>query len=121
MNVSKYLFLLVTIVFSLKTSAQSSSIQENMNISNFTTSTESEVFFFDNESDICFIDFANFNVNINSVTVKDANGQEVFSEEVWDLPVNTIYELSTRDFKSGTYHLILNTYKGNMSKDIEIR
>lgn len=121
MNVSKYLFVLVTIVFSLKASAQSSSTKENVNISNFTTSNESEVFFFDNESEICFIDFANFNVNINSISLKDAYGQEIFSEEVWDLPVNTIYELSTRDYKSGTYHLILSTYKGNMSKDIEIR
>lgn len=121
MNVSKYLFVLITVFFALNTTAQTASLEENTNLSNFTTSNESEVFFFDTEGSICFIDFANFNVNINSVTLINDKGQEVFSEEVWDLPVNTIYELSTKDFKSGTYQLVLNSYKGNMSKDIQIQ
>lgn len=121
MNVSKYLFLVVISIFALHSNAQTATLEGNISISNFTTSAEAEVFFFDSEEEICFVDFANFNLNINSIFFVDAKGNEIFSEEVWDLPVNTIYELSTKDLKSGTYHLILNTYKGNMSKDIEIR
>jgi hypothetical protein len=121
MNVSKYLFLLVTTFFSLNANAQSANLETNMNITDFTTTTEAEVFFFDTEGDICFIDFANFNLNINSVSVLDENGVELFSDEVWDLPVNTIYEVSTKDLKPGPYKLVLNTYKGNISKNINVK
>ena len=119
----KQVFLLVMFLYGCSniTFAQSASIKESVDINQFTTSTESETFFFDSEGSICFIDFANFNVNINSVSIYDPAGIQLLSEEVWDLPVNSIYEVDTSKFKSGTYTLVLNTYKGNIRKDISIK
>lgn len=122
MNV-KQVFLLVMFLYGCSniTFAQSASLEESIDINQFTTSTESEIFFFDSEGSICFIDFANFNVNINAVSIYDPAGNQLLSEEVWDLPVNSIYEVDTSKFRSGTYTLVLNTFKGNIRKDIRIK
>ncbi len=122
MNVSK-VFLLVMFLFGYSniSFAQSASLEESVDINQFTTSAESEIFFFDSEGSICFIDFANFNVNINAVSIYDPAGKQLLSEEVWDLPVNSIYEVDTSNYKTGTYTLVLNTYKGNIRKDISIK
>lgn len=122
MNVRKLFFvLLIATFYAAGANAQTASLDGNLDINNFITSSESDIFFFDNEGEICFIDFANFNVNINSVTLLDKQGNEVFTEEVWDLPVNAIYELNTKDIREGEYALILNTYKGNIRKDLNIK
>ena len=103
MNVRKlFLILLMATFYATGSNAQTASLDGNLDIANFITSSESEILFFDNEGEICFIDFANFNVNINSISLLDKKGKEVFTEEVWDLPVNAIYELNTKDIQKDT-------------------
>jgi len=78
-------------------------------------------FFVDNESKIYYIDFESINVNLNDIVVKDQSGNIVYKEELWNLPVNTIYELDYTTFKPGNYDIELRAYTGVIRKTITVK
>ena len=81
---------------------------------------ESWSFFHDEESQIYFIDFESITLNVSDVIVKDAGGEIVFSEEVIDLPVDTIYELDYSELGSGTYEVELHSFTKILKREISI-
>ena len=108
--------------FSVSSQAQpsvSDATQELVSIEN--ASNNPEAFFMDYDEKVYFIDFERFNVNINRISLVDKVGKELFSQEVWDLPVNTIYELDLKKYKFGQYTIKVETFKGLVYQEFELR
>jgi len=76
--------------------------------------------FSDDENQTYFIDFEKINVNLSEIAVTNKRGEVIFKDEVYDLPVNSIYELDTSEFGSGDYVVELRTYTGVIKKDISV-
>ncbi len=72
----------------------------------------------DMDSRTYFIDFEQLAVNVNEVLVIDAEGNVVWQEEVYDLPVNSIYELDFSAYKSGQYTIELQAFTGVIRKQV---
>lgn len=79
---------------------------------------ENWTFYHDKDHKVYYIDFETINVNLNELKIKDSNGDVVFHEELWNLPVNTIYELDFSKFKPGNYQVELRTFTGYIKKDV---
>lgn len=72
----------------------------------------------DAESSTYYIDFEQLAVNLNDIVVLDNHGKVLWREEVYDLPVNTIYELDFSRFSPGEYLVELRAYTGVIRKVI---
>ena len=105
--------------------AQTAAITENNTIdieSNDLPSLEGDewTFYLDSESNVYYIDFETISVNLSDIKVKDENGDTVLKDDLWDLPVNTIYELDFKDLKPGKYQVELRSYTGMITKEVTI-
>jgi hypothetical protein len=107
-------------VFSL--SAQSSSLASiSNNASQQILDSEDWSFYADKESMVLFIDFEKIKVNLSDITVKNHSGEVVFREEVWQLPVNTIFEINYAGFKSGLYQVEIRSFTGILKKELIVQ
>lgn len=109
----------------LSLQAQSASIEISPSIGSeeFESLTINEndwTFFLDADSKTYYIDFENISVNLNDVKVYDESGEIVKEDDLWNLPVNTIYELNFEDMTPGKYQIELRTYTGKFTKEITI-
>jgi len=75
-------------------------------------------FYLDGEQRLYYIDFESINVNLSNIKVKNSKGQVVLSDDVADLPVNTIYELDMKNMESGKYHIELTSFIGVIRKEV---
>lgn len=103
--------------------AQFSFAQTSVSSEDIQSSTDFEIqdnwsFFGDAENDVLFIDFENLSVNLSDIVIKDQSGATVFSEEVLDLPVNTIFEIDLSTFKNGQYEIELKSFTGTMRRKL---
>ena len=89
-------------------------------IENVTISESDWTFYMDAENKTYFIDFETISVNLNDVKVYNEKGDVVKEDKLWDLPVNTIYELDFQDFEPGEYTIELRTYTGKITKEVMI-
>lgn len=78
-------------------------------------------FFHDSESQVYYIDFESIPVNLSHIKVYDKNHTVVFQDDLWDVPVNAIYELSVKNLKSGIYSVELSSYTNCIQKNIEVK
>ncbi|MDQ5929173.1 MAG: hypothetical protein QG594_951 [Bacteroidota bacterium] len=73
--------------------------------------------FTDVEKKLVYIDFEKIPVNISEVSVRDADNKMIFRDPtVWELPVNTIYEVDFAAFPKGKYALELRSFTGAITK-----
>jgi len=75
----------------------------------------------DEENNIYFIDFEKINFNLSEVVVFDQSNEVVFKEDVFDLPVNTIYELDFKPFGAGEFKIELRSFTKYIQKDVSVR
>ncbi len=119
------LSLVFAFVFIGFTNAQSLASVENSTL-HFTTAeishpnSDNWTFYLDTESQVYYIDFENISVNLSDIMVKDQTGSVVKRDELWNLPVNTIYELDLKDLKPGNYEIELRTYTGVIKKEVTV-
>lgn len=123
----KFLFLafLLTLGFTQISFAQTSA----SNTTNFSTLpveksfevNEDWSFYSDEENKLFYIDFENISANLSDIVVKDSNGKVLFKENVFDLPVNTIYELDCSEYASGEYEVELRSFTNVMRKTFTIK
>ena len=78
-------------------------------------------FFFDEENKIYYIDFETINLNLTAVKVTNQAGKEVITDQVADLPVNTIYELYCGHLNSGNYTIELHSYTKILKKKVNLK
>ena len=74
----------------------------------------------DDENQTYFIDFEKISVNLSDIVVKNKAGEIIFKEDLYDLPVNSIYELDASEFGTGEYVMELRSFTGVIRKDISI-
>ena len=59
---------------------------------------------------------------MSSVTVKDADNKVTFKDEnLWQLPVNTIYEVDFSNKPAGQYTIELRTFTATLKKVVTIK
>ena len=75
----------------------------------------------DEENRIYYIDFETLNVNLSDIVVKNEKGEIVWKDDVFELPVNTIYELDFSQYSSGKYEIELRSFTGVIRKTISIK
>ncbi|MFK7932351.1 MAG: hypothetical protein AB8G22_02505 [Saprospiraceae bacterium] len=80
-----------------------------------------EAFFVDADNETYFIDFESLSVNLSELVVKDEAGSVVFKDDVFDLPVNTIYEIDYSEYIAGDYEVELRSFTGVMRKKISVK
>jgi len=74
----------------------------------------------DDENQTYFIDFEKISVNLSDIVVMNKAGKIIFKEDVYDLPVNSIYELDASEFGTGEYVMELRSFTGVIRKDISV-
>jgi hypothetical protein len=84
------------------------------------SNSDNWTFYLDAESQVYYIDFENISVNLSDIMVKDKTGAVVKRDELWDLPVNTIYELDLKDLQPGSYEIELRTYTSVIKKEVTV-
>lgn len=77
-------------------------------------------FYHDEGQKVYYIDFESIPFNLRELRILDHRGNLVFSEEVWQLPVNTIYEVNFTNYKPGVYEVELRTFTSLIRKEVFI-
>jgi Domain of unknown function (DUF3244) len=85
-----------------------------------TLGNEDWTFYLDKESKVYYIDFESISVNLSDIKVVDEQGAVVISDKLWDLPVNTIYELDLKGLNPGNYKIELRSYTGVIEKEVSV-
>ena len=78
-------------------------------------------FFYDEENKIYYIDFETISMNLTKVKVVAKNGKAIISDNVADLPVNTIYELDCSKLTQGAYTVELHSYTEIIKKEVTLK
>ncbi len=123
-------FLLATCLFTLfsfthTASAQLLSVNENISKPiSFTENAKNNdwTVYCDHENRIIYIDFEKINTNLSAVIVKDNHGKIVFKDEnLWQLPVNSIYEIDCLRYEKGEYTLELKSFTASIKKGFSVK
>jgi len=67
-----------------------------------------------------YIDFDSFNLNLKEVRIKNIQGDVIYSQKVYDLPVDAIYELDFSQYPSGYYTIEVHSFISVFKKPIEL-
>ena len=79
-------------------------------------------FYTDAENRMLYIDFEKINVNLNGIVVKNKEGKVVFKDDaLWELPVNTIYEVDFSKEPKGDYVVEVKTFTTSLRKTVTIK
>jgi len=78
-------------------------------------------FFFDADNKIYYIDFETISLNLTKVKVVAKDGKAIISDDVADLPVNTIYELDCSQLTEGAYTVELHSYTEIIKKEVTLK
>lgn len=115
-------FYLLGMLFLLCATAMTAqtSLSANANTS-LTLTADENTFFEDAANQVLYIDFENVKVNLSDLKVKDAKGEIVMKDELWSLPVNTIYELDYSTFKPGEYEIEVRSYTGVLKRKVSVK
>jgi len=81
------------------------------------TLTDANFSFFTGEEDnVYYVDFESVSFNISDIVIKNEAGEIVLEDSVFDLPVDTIYELDFSQYGKGTYQVELKSYTSHLVK-----
>ncbi len=75
----------------------------------------------DEENKLYYIDFESLSVNLSDIVVKRKSGEVVLKEDVFELPVNTIYEIDFKQYGPGNYDIELRTFTGVLRRSVQIK
>lgn len=75
----------------------------------------------DEENRLYYIDFESLSINLSTIVVRRQDGEIVLSDDVFDLPVNTIYEIDFNQYGSGDYTVELRSFTGVLRRNVAIR
>ena len=81
---------------------------------------DSWAFYADEENKVFYIDFESLSVNLSNILVRRKGGEVVLREDVFELPVNTIYEIDFNQFGSGSYDIELRSFTGVIRRSVSI-
>lgn len=121
-----------TFVFALLFIGLSTCIAQSSTFGNATASTianagllelnnDNWAFYADEENKVYYIDFESLSVNLSDIVVRRQGGEVVFREDVFELPVNTIYEIDFSQYGKGNYDIELRSFTGLIRQSVSIR
>jgi len=88
------------------------------NFENEIDGTEDWTFQQNSAGDILYIDFERTGQKMEHLTLKNSEGTVVKSDyDLFDLPINTIYELNLENLPRGTYFVELYTFEEQVIKE----
>jgi hypothetical protein len=125
MQRKNFLLVLAVILFPLagafsQTASMNITSLENQEPELLDINGENWTFYLDKESKVYYIDFETISVNLSDIQVKNEEGIVVLQDKLWDLPVNTIYELDMSKWLPGKYRVELRTYTSVIAKDLNL-
>jgi Domain of unknown function (DUF3244) len=69
-----------------------------------------------------FVDLEKLHIYLDKITVINDKNEAVYSDNLWNLPTNAIYELDLSEFPKGSYRLEFKTLTNdNFYKNFEIK
>jgi len=113
------LCLFATLGFSQSLADVDNKIDNTEKLLNF--SADNWSFFHDTEHNTYFIDFETVDVNLSDLKVINSNEEVVIKENLQNLPVNTIYELSLEGYPIGSYRVEIRTFTSLITKSVEVK
>lgn len=113
-------FLFTSVSLFSQTTAKGISLSDSESIAPLTILKDASSIYSDDENQTYFIDFEKLSFNLSDIVVKNEEGEIVFKEDVYDLPVNSIYELDASEFAKGKYVMELRSFTGVIKKSISI-
>jgi len=117
------IFVLILIAFFCSvTSAFSQQVSvENMTPKGVTaTVSEDQSLYTGGSEKVFYIDFEDLRMNLSEIILKNEQGTVLLKDDVFDLPVNTIYELDLSQYGKGTFEVELRSFTGVIRKSIEV-
>lgn len=81
-------------------------------------SSFSWILFEDEATNAFFVDFDHFDVNLKQIVVKNHQDQVISKKEVFDLPVDAIFEISLDDHPEGFYTIEVHSFLNVFSKSV---
>ncbi len=72
------------------------------------------------EGNVYYIDFEDVRMNLSEIVIKNDQGKVLLKDDVFDLPVNTIYELDLSQFGKGVFEVELRSFTGVIHKKIAV-
>jgi hypothetical protein len=82
---------------------------------------EEWTYYLDEEKKVYYIDFESISVNLTDIIIKDSQGKVVYEDEVFELPVDTIYEIDMNQFAGGRYRIEIKSYTNTTVKEVTLR
>jgi hypothetical protein len=120
------LILLTFMVGATSLNAQTSAKDDFSSLAEITTSLldleadDDWSIYTDNDNDILYVDFAKLSFNLNDITIRNKAGEILFRDQLWDLPVDTIYELDLATFGKGAYSVELRSFTDSFTREVEV-
>lgn len=117
------IFLLFSLV-SLSAQKVSTSSDFSLSIVEEIISTHTDLewtFLEDIEDQKVYIDLAELGGNFAELIVLDADEKEVYKEDLFDLPSDSIYELDLSNLGKGDYTIELKTYNQPIYRSISVK
>jgi hypothetical protein len=101
--------------------AQMLSVSGNETSKQATNDKQDWSIYSDKENNVVYVDFEKINVNLSGVSVRDNDNKILFKDDmVWQLPVNTIYEVDLSKYPKGEYTLELKTFTSVLRKTVTV-
>ncbi|NUN99033.1 MAG: hypothetical protein HUU01_00300 [Saprospiraceae bacterium] len=82
--------------------------------------TEDQSLYTGGDEKIYYIDFEDLRMNLSEIILKNNQGTVLLKDDVFDLPVNTIYELDLSQYGTGTFEVELRSFTGVIRKTIAV-
>jgi hypothetical protein len=76
--------------------------------------------FADEENQLYYVDFATLSVNLNDIVVTRQDGEVVLRDDLFNLPVDTIYEIDFSQYGEGSYTIELRSFTEVIRREIVI-
>ncbi len=119
---SKIYFPILIAFFCSATSAFSQQVSvENLTAKGATAAvSEDQSLYTGGTEKVYYIDFEDLRMNLSEIILKNDQGKILLKDDVFDLPVNTIYELDLSQYGSGTFEVELRSFTGVIRKTIAV-
>jgi hypothetical protein len=114
------LFMAISAIFS-PLNAQMLSVSGDETSKQATSDKQDWSIYSDKENNMIYVDFEKINVNLSGLVVRDNDNKVLFKDDmVWQLPVNTIYEVDLSKYPKGEYTLELKTFTAVLRKTVMV-
>lgn len=77
-------------------------------------------FFSGEENNTYYLDFDKISSNLKEIHVVNQSGEVIFKDELWNLPVDTIYEIDLTKYEKGNYKILVKTFTEDITKMVNV-